>query len=99
MSDFIGFHTSSYVSNFMNCTERQPGVTLDATKKTILFKGHKTKIKHFPLGISYQEYHQLANSPTVSKKAAKLKKIYRNRNLIVGIDRLDYTKGILDRMK
>jgi trehalose 6-phosphate synthase/phosphatase len=99
MSDFVGFHTSSYVSNFMNCAERQPDVTIDAKKKMIHFKDHKTKIKQFPLGIAYKEYHQRANSPTVLKKTAKLKKLYGTKKLILGIDRLDYTKGILDRIK
>ncbi|HUS99407.1 MAG TPA: trehalose-6-phosphate synthase [Candidatus Thermoplasmatota archaeon] len=98
-SDFVGFHTSSYVSNFINCAERKTGVSFDTKKKTIFFKDHKTKIRHFPLGISYKEYHQLAHTPAVSKKAEKLKKLYGNRNLILGIDRLDYTKGILDRIK
>jgi trehalose 6-phosphate synthase/phosphatase len=99
MSDFVGFHTSSYVSNFMNCAERQPGMKLDTKKKIIRFKDHKTKIKHFPLGISYKDYHQRANSPAVLKKAAKLKTLYGSKKLILGIDRLDYTKGILDRIK
>jgi trehalose 6-phosphate synthase/phosphatase len=99
MSDFIGFHTSSYVFNFMKCIERQPNVKLVTKSKMIYFEKHKTKIMQFPLGISYKEYHQRANSPTVLKKAAKLKKLYRNRKLILGIDRLDYTKGILDRIK
>jgi trehalose 6-phosphate synthase/phosphatase len=99
MSDFIGFHTSSYVLNFMNCAERQPGMTLDAKKKMVYCKEHRTKIRHFPLGIAYYEYHRRANSLTVLRRADKLKKLYGHRKLILGIDRLDYTKGILDRIK
>jgi trehalose 6-phosphate synthase/phosphatase len=99
MSDFIGFHTSSYVSNFINCAARHKGTLLNTKKKIIRFKGHKTKIKHFPLGIAYNEYHKRANSPVVLKKAAKLKRLYGNKKIILGIDRLDYTKGILDRIK
>lgn len=97
MSDFIAFHTSSYVSNFINCAERQPGVKI--RKKTIYSREHKTKITHIPLGVCYNEYHQLANSPALLKRAAKLKKLYRYKKLILGIDRLDYTKGILHRIK
>jgi trehalose 6-phosphate synthase/phosphatase len=99
MSDFIGFHTSSYVTNFMNCAERQPGAKLNLKKKMVYCKEHKTRIRHFPLGIAYNEYHRRANSPTVLKKAVKLKKLYGHKKLILGIDRLDYTKGILDRIK
>lgn len=99
MSDFIAFHTSSYVSNFINCAKRQPGTNIDLRKKIIFLKKHKSKISHYPLGISYDEYNQSANSPALLKKAAKLKKLYGNKKLVLGIDRLDYTKGILHRIK
>jgi len=98
-SDFIAFHTSSYVTNFLNCAQRLPGTKINMRKKTIYFKGHTTKIKHFALGVSYNEYHRLANSSFLLKKSEKLKKLYRNKKLVLGIDRLDYTKGILQRIK
>lgn len=99
MSDFIAFHTSSYVTNFVNCAQRLHGVKIDSRKKTITFKGHTTKIRHFPLGVSYNEYHRITNSPPLLKKAEKLKKLYHNKKIVLGIDRLDYTKGILHRIK
>jgi trehalose 6-phosphate synthase/phosphatase len=98
-SDFIGFHTSSYVSNFLNCAERKPGVKVDMKKKVIRYENHTTKIKHFPLGVSFTEYNHTANSSTVLKKAAYLKNLYGDKKLVLGIDRLDYTKGILNRIK
>lgn len=99
MSDFVAFHTSSYVSNFINCAKRKSGVKIYAQKKVICFKEHQTKIKHFPLGISYHNYHQLAESPAMLKRTRKLKKLYGNKKLVLGIDRLDYSKGILQRIK
>ena len=99
MSDFIAFHTSSYVTNFLHCAERDPAVKINKRKKTIYRNDHSTKIAHFPLGVCYNEYHRIANSPSLLKKATKLKKLYGNKKLILGIDRLDYTKGILHRIK
>jgi trehalose 6-phosphate synthase/phosphatase len=98
-SDFAAFHTSSYVKNFINCAMRRTGTTVDKKRRIVSSKDHKTKIRYFPLGISYKDYHRLANSRDVLKKVAKLKKLFHNKNLILGIDRLDYTKGILDRIK
>jgi len=98
-SDFVAFHTASYVSNFINCAYRLAGTKIDTRKKTIYLKEHNTKIKHFPLGVSYSEYNRLANAPGLRKRAAKLKKLYGNKKIILGIDRLDYTKGILHRIK
>jgi len=98
-SDLIGFHTSSYVRNFMECASKKPEVKLDIQQGIVATSDNKTKIRHFPLGISYKDFAYSAQSPNVTKKAAQLKKIHKERNLILGIDRLDYTKGILDRIK
>lgn len=99
MSDFIGFHTSSYVTNLMNCAERNPDIQVDTKRPQITLNGHTAKITHLPLGISYEEYYRLAHSQVITKKAEKIKKYFGDRTIIVGIDRLDYTKGILDRIK
>jgi trehalose 6-phosphate synthase/phosphatase len=98
-ADFVAFHTASYVKNFINCAERLTGAKINRRKKMISYKKHTTKIKHFALGVSYSEYHRKANTPGLLKKAEKLKKLYKHKKLILGIDRLDYTKGILQRIK
>jgi trehalose 6-phosphate synthase len=83
----------------MDCANKYPEVKMDVKKKIITSSNNKTRIKHFPLGISYKDYSILAQSENVIKKAIKLKKMHKDRKLILGIDRLDYTKGILDRIK
>ncbi len=98
-SDFIGFHTSSYVNNFMNCAEKNPNTKLDLKKRTIKSEHNKTKIRHVPLGVSYTDFADSILSQHAVKKARNLKKMHKNRDIILGIDRLDYTKGILDRLK
>jgi len=98
-SDLLGFHTASYVQNFMDCANKNPKVKLYQKKKIIASPNNKTRVKNFPLGISYKDYSNLAKSENVIKKAQKLKKVHKDKKLILGIDRLDYTKGILDRIK
>ncbi len=98
-SDLIGFHTNSYVQNFLMCAQHQNHVTIDTKKKLISSKTHTTKINHFPLGISYQDYSHPEQSKEVFEEMKKLKMMHKNKKLILGIDRLDYTKGILDRIK
>jgi trehalose 6-phosphate synthase len=97
--DLIGFHTSSYVTNFMGCAGRKSGVKLDVKKRIVTSQGNNTKIGYFPLGISYKDFASTAQSQNVLKKVVQLKKMYNGRDLILGFDRLDYTKGILDRIK
>lgn len=98
-SDLIGFHTSSYVNNFMECAVTQPDVKIDIRKRIIRLDYNKTKIQHVPLGISYKDFADSVLSQNAVKKARKLKTLHKNRNIILGLDRLDYTKGILDRLK
>ena len=98
-SDLIGFHARSYVKNFMACAVRKKGVRIDAKKNIIITSNNKTKVQHFPLGISYNDFAHSDESHLASKKITRLKKMYEATHLILGIDRLDYTKGILNRLK
>jgi trehalose 6-phosphate synthase len=98
-SDLVGFHTLSYVQNFMECACKYPGLKIDSKKGIIASSNNSTRVKQFPLGISYKDYSKLSQSENIIKKATELKKMHKDRKLILGIDRLDYTKGILDRIK
>ncbi len=98
-SDLIGFHTAHYVKKFMECAEKNPGIKLDEKKSIITSEYNNTKIQHFPLGISYKDFATSALAQIAEKKARRLKKLHKNRNIILGLDRLDYTKGILNRLK
>lgn len=97
-SDFIGFHTLSYVKNFMDCAVKKQGVKIDTRQRIIKTPYNETRIRHIPLGISYQDFANSTSSVKVTKKISKLKKFHKEKKLILGIDRLDYTKGILDRI-
>ena len=96
--DIIGFHTESYVDNFLGCVRNQKNASMEIQRDAVVMRDHKTVIRHYPLGISYEEYSDQGQTPLVRKKAQHLKEMYKDRNLILGIDRLDYTKGILDRI-
>lgn len=54
-SDFIAFHTQSYVKNFLNCAQKI-GAKIDRKKNTIKFNGHQTKVTAIPLGVDYQSF-------------------------------------------
>jgi trehalose 6-phosphate synthase len=96
-SDLLGFHTQSYVKNFLGCAVKRPDVKIDRQNKIIKLENHQVKIKHFPLGISYEDYSNPDDS--IIQGAKKIKEMYDVDDLILGIDRLDYTKGILNRIK
>ena len=90
-SDLVGFHTKSYVEKFMECAE-QLGFSVNR-KKGIIKYNHGVSVKAFPIGIDYDVFQKVSD-----EDAIKLKKKMRAEKLILGIDRLDYTKGIVDRL-
>jgi trehalose 6-phosphate synthase/phosphatase len=98
-SDLLGFHTKSYVKNFLGCAERKPDLVVNRENNTVTKDGHTVKVKHFPLGISYDDYAFPEKNDLIGDKAREIKDMYNVDNLILGIDRLDYTKGIMNRIK
>ncbi|OGK63148.1 hypothetical protein A2334_00865 [Candidatus Roizmanbacteria bacterium RIFOXYB2_FULL_38_10] len=97
-SDFIGFHRGYQVQNFIQSVQRMVEAKIDFDQSQITYKNHITKVEPLPAGIDYQEIIDI-------KKNAKLNlKKHLNREmgtkieyLAVGVDRLDYTKGLLER--
>jgi len=90
-SDLIGFHTKSYVEKFMECAE-QLGFSINR-KKGIIKYSRGVSVKAFPIGMDYNIFQKVSD-----RDAIKLKKKMRAEKLILGVDRLDYTKGIVDRL-
>lgn len=97
-SDFIAFHTDLFVYNFLSCAKKI-GAEVDFENKTITHQGSETKVKSIPLGIDYQSFAELAHNEDYLKKTEAVKKSYNTEKLIFAVDRLDYTKGIEERLK
>lgn len=98
-SDLIGFHIGPYVNNFMNSASRLDNVKVNRKKKRIETTENTTWVGAFPLGIQYEEYASEAHSKHIAEKSKQLRKKHDAEYLILGIDRLDYTKGILYRLE
>jgi trehalose 6-phosphate synthase/phosphatase len=90
--DLIGFHCPGYASNFFDCVERLLGARVDRDKGEVEHGDHLTRVGAFPLGIDYGEYEHRAQTAPRPKRPAK-------EQIILGVDRLDYTKGIPDRLR
>ncbi|MBN2236650.1 MAG: trehalose-6-phosphate synthase, partial [Bacteroidales bacterium] len=96
-ADLLGFHTYSYVQNFLITVRRL--LSLNHTLGKIIVGNRLAKADSFPIGIDYQLF---ANAETKPKVQASIKKMSRRLGTtkkILSIDRLDYTKGVLHRLK
>lgn len=97
-SDFIGFHTTELVNNFLKCA-RKIGAKINRKNNYIHLENHKTKVAAVPLGIDYNNFKEKKNNKYIQKISNETKNNYNCEYLIFGVDRLDYTKGILQRLQ
>lgn len=96
-ADLIGFHTIDYASYFMKCVQMILG--LENERFTVKYNNRLIKTDVFPISIDYKKFSTAYNL----KEVSELRQLYRtqmsNRKIIFSVDRLDYTKGVLCRLK
>ncbi|MFC1538348.1 bifunctional alpha,alpha-trehalose-phosphate synthase (UDP-forming)/trehalose-phosphatase [Candidatus Latescibacterota bacterium] len=95
-SDLIGFHTYDYMRHFLSSLRQILGY--EHSFGNILVDDRTVKIDAFPMGIDYEKYSNAIHDPSVKKEIRKKQKKVETRKIILSIDRLDYTKGILERL-
>jgi len=96
-ADLIAFHTYDYMRHFVSAAER----VLDYQFKLdqVMIENRTVHVDAFPMGINYDQFHDAILDPVVQEKAKTLKENFGEHKLMLSVDRLDYSKGILHRIK
>lgn len=98
-SDLIGFQTADGVANFVRLAVAQ-GLATRENKSTLDVDGRKVQVKPFPIGIDHMHYEQAARDHTVTNAGRDLRaRLGQPHVVLLGVDRLDYTKGIDVRLQ
>jgi trehalose 6-phosphate synthase/phosphatase len=100
-SSILGFHTQFHCNNFMECVDRYLEARIDRETNTIIHKGRATQIRAYPISIEWPP-KALETTPPASECRLHLQQkhgIDPKCKIGVGIDRLDYTKGIVERLR
>ncbi|HEX8350510.1 MAG TPA: bifunctional alpha,alpha-trehalose-phosphate synthase (UDP-forming)/trehalose-phosphatase, partial [Hymenobacter sp.] len=95
-ADLIGFHTFGYMRHFLSAVSQLLGLPsqngqIETPTRTVL-------VDAFPMGIDYDRYAQAAASESAREHARIYRAALREARVILSIDRLDYTKGIAERL-
>jgi len=90
--DMVGFHIEDYCLNFIDCCSRRLGCRVDRNNMLVELAGRTVHVKPLPIGIPFDRFVQLAETTPRFLKLAESEKI------ILGVDRLDYTKGLVHRI-
>jgi len=97
-ADLIGFHTFDYARHFLESVRRVLGY--EHTLGQITLGNHAVKVDTFPMGIDYQKFSQAPQDKEVQSSISNLREgIKKDYKVILSIDRLDYTKGIPERLE
>ena len=95
-ADLIGFHTHDYMRHFISAIYRV--LQLESSLDEIQLSDRVVHVDTFPMGINYDQYHDTALKPEVKQKVKELRKNMGEHPIILSVDRLDYSKGILHRL-
>ena len=94
--DLIGFHTEEWLESFHHYIERELGGTVEADG-TIVVEGRRVKAAAFPIGIDVREFERVLDRPDARNAWETLHRSADGRKVIIGVDRLDYSKGLAER--
>lgn len=96
-ADVVGFHTDEYVFHFKKSLEFFLGIHYKGDK--IAQESHTTKISSYPISIDYDQFHSAYDHPEVAHTRTLIRNKYRNRKIVFSLDRLDYSKGVINRLE
>ncbi len=96
-ADLIGFHTYDYVRHFLDSVRRLLGY--EHTLGQIPVGNRVVKVDSFPMGIDYERLASAVQNPEVQEEIERIRREVGERRIILSIDRLDYTKGISQRLE
>ncbi|MDD3799196.1 MAG: trehalose-6-phosphate synthase, partial [Novosphingobium sp.] len=96
--DLVGFQTQEWLDSFLHYCAKELGAQVDEVSGRIELDGRVTVAKAYPIGIDYD--HLMAQADTEAAQVAERRIVTstRNRTAMIGVDRLDYSKGLPERI-
>lgn len=100
-SDLLGFHIRYHCQNFLDTMDRTIEARVDMERFEVTRRGKTTAVRPFPISIDFEEQEALARSAAVEDSMVHWRqRLGRHARIVgVGLERLDYTKGILQRLR
>jgi trehalose 6-phosphate synthase/phosphatase len=96
-ADLVGFHTFTYRSHFASSVLRILGISTQGEDR-VFVDGREIRLGVFPIGVDAQTFSNLAEDPGVLEEVESIRRNAKGERILLGVDRLDYTKGIPRRL-
>ena len=101
-ADLVGFHTQSHCNNFLSTVDRAVEALTEWDRFAVNRQGHVTRVRPYPISVAFPELASVVNETRNSgeERAALCAELGVEASLLgVGVDRVDYTKGIIERFR
>jgi trehalose 6-phosphate synthase len=95
--DVMGFQTEAYRDNYLTCCRQELEARWDG--RHLAFEGRRQRVGVYPVGVNPADFAPATDELPARARRGVLGKVVRGRRLILGVDRLDYTKGIPERIR
>ena len=100
-NDLMGFHVQSFCDNFLDSVERLLKARVDRNKSIVTYQGKTTLVQPFPISVDFDSLSQEASTEAVKQEMDALCRELdlEGKYVGIGMDRIDYTKGIPQRLQ
>ena len=101
-NDLLGFQLPGYAHHFLECLQEELGAEASIEEDRVFYRDHTTRVRHYPISIDFEAFERWATSPRADRRILALLqdlRIQPGQRIGIGVDRLDYTKGILHRLQ
>lgn len=96
-ADLLGFHTFDDSHHFLNAVTRL--LPVNASANVVMVNDRAVVAETFPMGIDNNKFELLSADPEVQSQLDDLRENFQHTNMVLSIDRLDYSKGIIQRLQ
>jgi len=100
-NDLMGFHIQAFCNNFLETIERTLEARVDRNEFTVTYRGKTTVVQPFPISVDFDSLTQAAETKAVEQEIKSLRRELdlEGKYVGIGMDRMDYTKGIPERLQ
>lgn len=96
-ADLVGFHTRDYADHFLKCVQKVLGI--DHYMNVLRLPERLIQVGVYPISIDYEKFHNAWDDKIVKKLREQMKSQFPDKKIIFSADRLDYTKGVTNRLR
>jgi len=96
--DLVGFQTQEWLDSFLHYCTKELGAEVDEATGSVTLDGRTVTAKAYPIGIDWDHFHAQGDSGESRQAEQRLLSSTRHRIAMIGVDRLDYSKGLPERI-